>query len=253
MSCAIFLMNRLLQAGDPDKTRESVAFLSTALAKDPMWPALFILLHLVSYSKVCRNIINLKKMSFAYLREMKRYVLVMVAVLSSLAIEAQLDTALLAKNIYAAEDSMMALFKRKDWKTYADYMNPTVIELMGGKEQFVKTMQELKILDEVDVQIHKKGKILELEKMEKEYQCIVETFMQMQVAGVLASGSSYDIGTSTDGKTWTFFRIEESVTPDQIRQLLPNLNSNFKLPKAQRAMGKTLDEFMPTYVVQYLK
>lgn len=184
---------------------------------------------------------------------MKRYFLTFFVILCGLGLQAQLDTVLLSKNIYTAEDSMMALFKRKDWKAYADYMNPTIIELMGGKEQFVKTMQELKILDEVDVQVHKKGKILELAKMEKEYQCIVETFMQMQVTGMLVSGSSYDIGISTDGKTWTFFRIEESVTPDQIRQLLPNLNSNFKLPKAQRAMGKSLDEFMPTYVVQYLK
>lgn len=184
---------------------------------------------------------------------MKLFLLVVFALLFSLDIDAQIDTSALTKKIYIAEDSMMALFKRKDWIKYADYMNPVIIKLMGGKEQFIKTMQGLKVLEEADVQVYKKGKILELAKMENEYQCIVETFMQMQVAGTVFSGSSYDIGVSADGKTWTFFRIEETISPDQIRQLLPNLNPKFKLPKAQQAMGKSLEEFMPTYVVQYLE
>jgi hypothetical protein len=184
---------------------------------------------------------------------MKKYTLAVCTVLFSLPVWAQLDTAMLTKNIYRAGDSMIAIFKRKDWKAYANYMNPTIIQLMGGKDQFVKTMQEFKFLDEADVQVYKKGKILELAKMETEYQCIVESFMQMQVMGTLVSGSSYDIGISADGNVWTFFRIEESVTSDQIKQLFPGLNSNFKLPKAQKALGKTLDEFMPTYALQYLK
>ncbi|HET9826558.1 MAG TPA: hypothetical protein VFP87_14560 [Chitinophagaceae bacterium] len=46
------------------------------------------------------------------------------------------DTSLLIKNIYAAEDSMVAIMKRKDWNAYADYMHPAVIELSGGREGF---------------------------------------------------------------------------------------------------------------------
>jgi hypothetical protein len=184
---------------------------------------------------------------------MKNSLLAVFAVLSSLEAWTQLDTALLSKSIYTAEDSMIAIFKRKDWSSYAHYMNPTIIELIGGKDQFVRTMGELKFLEETDVQVYKKGKILELAKTDSEYQCIVETFMQMQVLGTLVSGSSYDIGLSANGKDWTFFRIEESVTSDQVKQLIPDLHPKFKLPKTQRAVGKTLEEFMPTYVLEYLK
>jgi len=184
---------------------------------------------------------------------MKVCLFVGLVLLADMQLNAQIDSATLANRIYSAEDSMMAIFKRKDWTAYAEYMHPVLIQLLGGKEKFIKTMQDLKILEEAEVQAYKKGKILQLVKTEKDYQCIVETFMQMEVAGNLFSGSSYDIGVSADGKTWTFFRIEETITPAQIRQLFPNLHSNFKLPKAQRAMGKTLEEFMPTYVVQYLE
>ena len=184
---------------------------------------------------------------------MKVCLFVVFALVAGMPLNAQLDTAALANKIYSAEDSMMAIFKRKDWTAYAEYMHPVIIQLLGGKEKFIKTMQDLKILEEADVQAYKKGKIFELAKTEKEYQCIVETFMQMEVAGNLFSSSSYDIGMSADGKTWTFFRIEETITTAQIRQLFPNLHPKFKLPKAQRAIGKSLEEFMPTYVVQYLE
>ena len=184
---------------------------------------------------------------------MKQCFLVSFVILASLPLEAQFDTSLLSKNIYAGEDSIIALFKRKDWKTYANYMNPVIIKMLGGKEEFVKTMQDLKILDQTDIQEYKTGKILQLTKTKNEYQCIVETFMQMEMSGTLVSGSSYDIGISSDGNTWKFFRIEETITPAQIRQLLPNLNPDFKLPKTQRLMGKTLDEFMTTYVLGYLE
>ena len=38
---------------------------------------------------------------------------------------AQIDTSLLTRNIRAAENSMVAISKRKDWSAYADYMHPS--------------------------------------------------------------------------------------------------------------------------------
>jgi len=67
--------------------------------------------------------------------------------------QAQIDTSLLTMNIYAAEDSMVAVSKRKDWNTYADYMHSVVIEMSGGKEGFIQILEsQSEILDSVQPQ-----------------------------------------------------------------------------------------------------
>ena len=183
---------------------------------------------------------------------MKRYFILLIVIIFSFEGKSQLDTLFLNKNIYTSEDSMIAIFKRKDWKTYADYMNPIVIEMLGGKDGFVKYLQEqMKILDEADVQIYKVGKILQLLKINGQYQCVVESFLQMKMNGMTISGSSYDIATSVDGVKWNFFRITETATSAQIKEIFPELSPEFKLPRSKME-AKTLEEFMTTYELQYL-
>ena len=183
---------------------------------------------------------------------MKQYFIFTIIIALNLNGQAQIDTSLLTRNIYAAEDSMVAVSKRKDWNTYADYMHPVVIEMSGGKEGFIQILEsQSEILD--SVQQYRVGKIFQLSKTGKQYQCIVEAFIQMKINGEVASGSSYDIAISEDGKKWTFFRIPPSVTPDQIKELLPGLNPAFKFPRSQTEVGKTLDEFLAGYAIGYLE
>ena len=75
----------------------------------------------------------------------------------------------------------------------------------------------------------------------------------MKINGEVVSGSSYDIAISEDGKKWAFFRIPPTVTSDQIKELLPGLNPAFKFPRSQTEVGKTLDEFMTGYAIDYLE
>jgi len=183
---------------------------------------------------------------------MKQYFIFTLIIACNLDGEAQIDTSLLTKNIYAAEDSMVAISKRKDWNAYADYMHPIIIEMSGGKEGFIQVLEsQSEILD--SVQQYKVGKIFQLSKTGSQYQCIVEAFIQMRINGEIASGSSYDIAISEDGNKWTFFRIPPTVTPGQVKELLPGLNPAFKFPRSQTEVGKTLDEFMASYAVEYLE
>jgi hypothetical protein len=183
---------------------------------------------------------------------MKQYFIFTIITAFSLNTQAQVDTSLLTKNICAAEDSMVAISKRKDWNAYADYMHPVVIEMSGGKEGFIQILEsQSEILD--SVQLYKVGKIFQLSKTGNQYQCIVEAFIQMKINGEVASGSSYDIAISKDGNKWIFFRIPPTVTSDQIKELLPGLNPDFKFPRSQTDVGKTLDEFMAGYAIQYLE
>src|SRR4051812_41810765 len=135
------------------------------------------------------------------LREMKQYFIFSIIIAFNLEGQAQIDTSLLTRNIYAAEDSMVAISKRKDWNTYADYMHPIVIEMSGGKEGFIQILEsQSEILDSVEM--YKVGKIFQLSKTGRQYQCIVEAFIQMKINGEVTSGSSYDIAISENGNKW---------------------------------------------------
>ena len=183
---------------------------------------------------------------------MKQHFIFTIIIALSLEGQAQIDTSSLKKNIYAAEDSMVAISKRKDWSAYAHYMHPVVIEMSGGKEGFIQILEsQSEILD--SVQFYKVGKIFQLSKTANQYQCIVEAFIQMKINGQVAAGSSYDIAISEDGKGWMFFRIPPTVTSGQIKELLPGLNPDFKFPRSKTEVGKTLDEFMVSYTLEYLE
>lgn len=185
----------------------------------------------------------------------RQFILVTIIMVSSnIWAHAQLDTSLLTKNIHAAEDSMVAISKRKDWNAYADYMHPAVIELAGGRDGLITLLEnQSALLDGTEVQEYYVGKIFQLSKFGTQYQCIVETFLQMKIRDNVISATSYDIAASNDGNTWTFFRIAPTFTSDQLRKIIPGLNPDFKFPLSKTEVGKTLDEFRKTYVLEYLE
>lgn len=184
---------------------------------------------------------------------MKNYLLSIVFIASCIQSQAQFDTLFISKKASAGEDSLIALFKRKDWKSYADYMHPSVIEMVGGKESFVTALkQSMKTLETVKLDVFKNGRVLQIIKANDQYQCVIESFMQMTLNGMLITGSSYDIAFSKDGNDWKFLRIDQSFTPETIKQLIPELSPDLKLPKAQFQQGKTLEEFMSNYQLEYL-
>ena len=184
---------------------------------------------------------------------MKRYLLsifLMVLVFQS---SAQFDTLLISKKAHVAEDSLIALFKRKDWNNYVNYMHPSVVEMIGGKEKFVSILQQsMKALESAKFDAFKNGRVLQITRANGQYQCVIESFMQMTLNGVIISGSSYDLAFSKDGESWFFLRIDQSLTPETIKQLVPELSPDLKLPKSQFQEGKTLEEFMKTYQLEYL-
>lgn len=185
--------------------------------------------------------------------DMKRYLLSLVLIAAILQSKAQFDTVLITKKASAGEDSLIALFKRKDWNKYVDYMHPSVVEMVGGKESFVTTLQQtMKALESAKFEAFKNGRVLQITKANGQYQCVVESFIQMTLNGVTISGSSYDLAFSIDGEKWTFLRIDQTLTPETIKQLVPELSPDLKLPKSQFEQGKSLEEFMKAYQLQYL-
>lgn len=184
---------------------------------------------------------------------MKRYLFVIVLFSLVAQSHAQFDTLSISKRASVSEDSLIALFKRKDWHNYANYMHPSVIEMMGGKDKFVTALhQTMTALESAKFDAFKIGRVLQIVKANNQYQCVIESFMQMTLNGTVIAGSSYDIAFSADGDKWTFLRIDQSLTPETIKLLVPDVSPDLKLPKSQFQPGKTLEEFMKTYQVEYL-
>jgi hypothetical protein len=184
---------------------------------------------------------------------MKHYLFAVFFIALAFQSNAQFDTLIISKKASAGEDSLIALFKQKDWNGYVNYMHPSVVEMIGGKEKFVTTLQQtMKALESAKFDAFKNGRVLQITRANGQYQCVIESFMQMTLNGVIVSGSSYDLAFSTDGEDWTFLRIDQSLTPETIKQLVPELSADLKLPKSQFEQGKTLEEFMKTYQLEYL-
>ena len=60
---------------------------------------------------------------------------------------AQEDTLIIKKNIKLCSDSMAKAFLTRDWKTYAHFTIPSLVEMLGGEEGFIAFTQEM--LDEM--------------------------------------------------------------------------------------------------------
>jgi hypothetical protein len=132
-------------------------------------------------------------------------------------------------------------------------MHPSLIKITGGKEKFVMVLEQtMKALESAQFDAFENGRVLQIVKAGGQYQCVIESFMQMRFGGVLVSGSSYDLAFSSDGNRWTFLRIDQNKTPEIIKQLIPDLSGDLKLPKSQFQQGKTLKEFKETYQIEYM-
>ena len=180
---------------------------------------------------------------------MKSILVLLSFFLATLSAQAQVDTASLKKKIYASLDSMIVHFDKKEWTKYVDYMHPKVLEMLGGKDAAAELIgTQMEALGAGGI-IFKPGKVLQLVKTKDGYQGVIESFLQITMQGMTIAGSSYDVVNSTDGSKWYFTTIDNAET---IKQMLPDLSADLKLPQKQMQPGITLEEFMKTYEIKYL-
>lgn len=135
------------------------------------------------------------------------------------------------QNIYRSGDSMMAAFKRRDFKTFVKYNHPNMTKMMGGPEAFAAFIeQQMKQLPDTAIKNIEFGKILKVVKTPKDYQCLVEQNLKMEVEGVTLDRTTYLIGESLDkGKTWTFLdaSTKSVINPKNIK---PDISPELKIP-----------------------
>lgn len=172
--------------------------------------------------------------------------------LLSLQLKAQTDSLLLKQNIKAGMDSVSATFQRKDWNAFTNYMHPDLVKMMGGEKQFASFLeQQMKSMEDGTIDKSASGNILQLLRYKNQWQCIVESYLQMTVESTMVSSVSSNIGVSFDeGKTWKFIRLSNG-NEEKMKQMFKDLSPELRAPNYKAAVGVTLEDLLKTYTPVY--
>ena len=162
---------------------------------------------------------------------MHRFLLYILFTTFYLFASAQDDSLLIKKNIKLCSDSMAKAFLSRDWKTYAHFTIPSLVEMLGGEEGFIAFTQE--ILDEMpdsSIKDFKIGEIVQLVKTPGSWQAVIEQKLIFEGDSVRLKSTSYLVGISIDGgSAWTFLDPQGDV--NNARLLFPELSDALIIPK----------------------
>jgi hypothetical protein len=123
---------------------------------------------------------------------------------------------------------------KKDYNTLASFTYPKVVEMMGGKEKMIQTIQTgmQKLSDQgFTVQKGVIGSPGKFYKAGKEIHCLLpETITMLTKEGKLLSKSNLLAITQDGGSNWYFLDVNSS-TINFVPKLFPQFNKKLVLPE----------------------
>lgn len=181
-----------------------------------------------------------------------KYLFLFALCLLSLQPKAQTDSLLLKQNIKAGMDSVSATFQRKDWSAFTNYMHPELVKMLGGEKQFAGFIeQQMKSMEDATIDRSASGNILQLLFYKNQWQCIVESYLEMTVESTIVSSVSSNIGVSFDnGKSWKFIRLSNG-NEEKMKQMFTDLSPELQAPINKTAVGVRLEELLKSYKPVY--
>lgn len=181
-----------------------------------------------------------------------KYLFLVALCLLSLQPKAQTDSLLLKQNIKAGMDSVSATFQRKDWSAFTNYMHPDLVKMLGGEKQFAGFIeQQMKSMEDATINRSASGNILQLLFYKNQWQCIVESYLEMTVESTIVSSVSSNIGVSFDnGKSWKFIRLSNG-NEEKMKQMFTDLSPELQAPINKTAVGVRLEELLKSYKPVY--
>ena len=181
-----------------------------------------------------------------------KYLFLVALCLLSLQPKAQTDSLLLKQNIKAGMDSVSATFQRKDWSAFTNYMHPDLVKMLGGEKQFAGFIeQQMKSMEDATIDRSASGNILQLLFYKNQWQCIVESYLEMTVESTIVSSVSSNIGVSFDnGKSWKFIRLSNG-NEEKMKQMFTDLSPELQAPINKTAVGVRLEELLKSYKPVY--
>lgn len=143
---------------------------------------------------------------------------------------AQFDTSFAKKNIARCADSLVKGFRTKNWELFALYSNPAIIGTMGGKEEFVRFVnQTFATIPSSAWKKYKPGKILQVVSTPNELQSVSELNSIIEWDGKRVTSTTFLIGQSWDGGlNWTFFDSQSDT--NAVKTIKPDISPDIIIP-----------------------
>ena len=175
-----------------------------------------------------------------------------VTILISVQSFAQVDTSQLKKNAISCADSMQFALKNKDWAAFTTFMHPSLIKKVGGNTEFQQIIKEqMKSLEDYTISRMETGNVLQIVKYNGQWQCMIETYLEMMVDSVLVSSVNSNIGFSDkNGLSWKFIRVPQG-KESTVRKEYAAVSPDLKIPLNITKVGITLDDFLKSYTPSY--
>ena len=173
---------------------------------------------------------------------MKNIVLIL-SILISINGSAQTDTSQLHRNILSSMDGMQTSFMKSDWEVFVNYMHPEIIKLSGGKEKLTTLVKgQMNALNNATIDTIGSGNVLQLINFNGQWQCVVESFLQMTIESKTVTVISSNIGVSDDGKSWKFIRVATGKEGTMVK-MFSSLSSELKPPLNKTLLTTAIEAF----------
>lgn len=165
---------------------------------------------------------------------------------------AQTDTALLKQNVKLSMDSVNTFFKERNWEGFTNFMHPSLVSLIGTKEDFISFIAEqMKTLEIAEVQRMEAGEVIQIVKENEEWQALVMAHSQMKIDSMIISSISSNIAFSADeGNTWKFIRVSNG-SEQGIKKSFPQISQQLKIP-LNKMQFMELDSMLADYTMEYV-
>ncbi len=142
----------------------------------------------------------------------------------------------LRPRVKAAAQEIASAYLREDFGKYVAYTNPKVLQRLGGRDKMIGVLQttvaDMKAKG-FRVKSYTVGEPGEVVGEGSERFAIVPTVTVMAVPKAVMTLKTFLVAASSDGgQSWSFIDGTET-TEQEIRQLLPNLPPEVRLPRKQ--------------------
>jgi hypothetical protein len=147
---------------------------------------------------------------------------------------------------------MLSAFRQKDFRTFARFNNEKLLDMLGGAENFAIFMdQQMKSMEGIEFTVIRAGRIIRVTPYKDTWQCILEQQTQISAQGTVISSVTHLVGVSTNrGYSWRFIDANQG-SPEQFRDIMPELNPAMPVPRKKQVSGQTLEEMLTVYQTTY--
>lgn len=122
-----------------------------------------------------------------------------------------------------------------DFGTVLKYTYPPILDLMGGKENAEKTIEEVFNTMKTQGLVFEKAEVISVSEVifeQNQYRCVVEGFNQIKMINQRISSKSYLLGIyNTKDKFWWFLEAKQLKNKAMVDQILPDFKTSLDIPE----------------------